>query len=413
MEITKAFRHATVVTMDGGRVVEDATLLIAGTTILGLHSESDVPADARSWMDSNPASTVDVTGKFIFPGLINLHEHLDMHEVPGSMHDRVSHPVPKLAARAARNALLALAHGVTTLRDLGSRDSTNVIIREVIEQGFFVGPRVLACGQMISATGGHGQPLCAEGDGPDDLRRVTRQQIKSGADVIKVCASGGVVAMPRENPWAQQLSDNELRTIVEEADRFGLRVAAHAQPPAAIKASVLAGVTTIEHGAFLDDECAELMVEHGTYLVPTIDDSFAVAELGDLHGRPAWMQENARKSIPLRQASLRRAVEARVRLGVGTDVVGKMGREMAHLVEAGADVTTAIAGATSTAAEILGVEEIGSLRPGKAADLIVLSEDARSRLTAFDDAIELVVRAGRAIAPQALLDVCNDGTVVR
>lgn len=412
MEITKALRHATVVTMDGGKVVDDATLVITGTTIMGVYAEAEVPADVRSWLGGNTGDVIDADGKYIFPGLINLHDHLDMHEVPGSMHDRVSHPIPMLATRATRNALLALARGVTTLRDLGSRDSTNIIIREIIEQGFFVGPRILACGQMISATGGHGQPLSAEGDGPDVLRRVTREQVKAGADVIKVCASGGVVAMARENPWAQQLSDTELLAIVEEAERFGLRVAAHAHPPAAIKASVLAGVTTIEHGAFLDDECAALMVEHGTYLVPTIDDSFAVTEFGDRHGRPTWMQENARKSIELRQASLKRAVDAGIQLGVGTDVVGKMGREMAHLVEAGADVTTAIAGATSTAAEILGVDEIGSLRSGMAADLIVLSEDPRERLTAFDDAIELVVRAGHAIKPGSLLEVCNNGDIV-
>ncbi len=412
MEITKVFRRATVVTMGGGGVVEDATLVLAGGIIHGIYGGKDVPAEVLSWIERNDGGVVDISGKFIFPGLINLHDHLDMHEVRGSMHDRVSHPTPKLATRATRNALLALARGVTTLRDLGSKDSTNVVIREVIEQGFFIGPRILACGQMISATGGHGQPLCAEGDGPDVLRRVTREQVKAGADVIKVCASGGVVAMPRENPWAQQLSDAELTAIVEEADRFGLRVAAHAQPPAAIKASVRAGVTTIEHGAFLDDESAELMVEHGTYLVPTIDDSFAVAEFGDIHGRPEWMRENARKSIVLRQASLKRAVEAGIRLGVGTDVVGKMGREMQHIVDAGADVNTAIAAATSMAAEIIGVEGIGSIESGKAADLVILSEDPRRRLTAFDDAIELVVRDGHAITPEALFQVCNNGAIV-
>lgn len=412
MTITTAIHGATVLTMSGAGRLRDATVTVSGGVIEGVYAGDDVPPHVRAWLGDPASHVIDGTAKFVIPGLINLHEHLDMHNVRGSMHDRVSAPGVRLQPRSIRNALLAMAGGVTTLRDLGSKDSTNLITRDVINQGQFAGPRIYACGQMISATGGHGQPLCAEADGVDGLRRMTRLQVKNGADVIKVCASGGVVAMRHEDPWAQQLDDEELAAVVREAHRFGLRVASHAQPPAAVKASVLAGVDTVEHAAFLDEECADLLAERQVYLVPTIDDSYAVAFDGDRHGRPAWMRENAKNSIESRTASLERAVKAGVVLGCGTDVVGRMGREMAHLAAAGLPAVSALAAATSTAAEILGNRDIGVIEAGKAADLVVLSADPLADLTACDDAVDLVVRAGRVLRPQSLIEACAGGDIV-
>jgi imidazolonepropionase-like amidohydrolase len=412
MTITTAIRGATVLTMsEAGRVL-DATVTISGDVIEGVYPGGDLPDHVRAWLEDPSHQVVDAGSRFVIPGLINLHEHLDMHNVRGSMHDRVSAPGARLVPRSIRNALLALASGVTTLRDLGSKDSTNIITRDIIDQGQFVGPRIYACGQMISATGGHGQPLCAEADGVDALRRMTRLQIKHGADVIKVCASGGVVAMRHEDPWAQQLDDDELMAVVREAHRFGLRVASHAQPPAAIKASVLADVDTVEHAAFLDEECADLLAERQVYLVPTIDDSYAVAFDGERHGRPPWMRENAKNSIEFRTASLERAVKAGVVLGCGTDVVGRMGREMAHLAAAGLPAMDALAAATSTAAQILGNPGIGVVAAGKAADLVILSADPLADLTACDHSIDLVVRAGRMVHPRSLIEACGGGDIV-
>ncbi|GAA2585457.1 amidohydrolase family protein [Dactylosporangium fulvum] len=412
MEVTKVIRGVTAITMTDQGVVDRATVVLRGNRLGGVHPDGQLPAELTSWADAHPEQVLDLPGRYVIPGLINLHEHLDMHNVRGSMHDRVSGPTVTLVPRAIRNALLALASGVTTLRDLGSKDATNIVIRDIIDMGQFIGPRVVACGQMISATGGHGQPLCAEGDGADAMRHLARLQHKRGADVIKVCASGGVVAMRRENPWAQQLSDEELRAVVEEAHRFGLRVASHAQPPAAIKASVLAGVDTIEHAAFLDDECADLLAERDVALVPTIDDSYSVAYEGERHGRPQWMQDNAKKSIELRMASLVRAVKAGVRLGVGTDVVGKMGREMVHMVEAGRTPEQALAAATRDAAQIIDVPDIGILADGMLADLVVLGRDPLADLSACDDSIELVVRDGVTIRPSALIATCAGGDIV-
>jgi imidazolonepropionase-like amidohydrolase len=412
MKISKVITGGTAITMTDGGDVPDAVIVLSGGTVAAVHPAGQVPTEVTAWIAAHPDDVVDATGRWVIPGLINLHEHLDMHNVRGSMHDRVAGPVRTLVPRVVRNAILSLAAGITTVRDLGSKGCTNIVMRNVVDAGQFVGPRILACGQMISATGGHGQPLCAEADGADGMRRVTRLQIKRGADVIKVCASGGVVAMPRENPWAQQLSDEELAAVVTEAHRHGLQVAAHAHPPAAIRASVLAGVNTIEHGAFLDEECADLMAARSVSMVPTVDDSFVVAAEGERHGRPRWMMDNAARSIDARMKSIGLAIGAGVRLGAGTDVVGRLGHELAHLAEAGLTARQALAAGTSGAADILGLGDLGRVQAGAAADLVILRRDPLADLTACDTDVALVVRAGTVLDPTALRALCNGGRVV-
>lgn len=412
MNISTVITGGTAITMSDGGDLPDAVVVLSGSTIAGVYPAGQAPPDLPAWVAAHPDQVIDASGRYVIPGMVNLHEHLDMHQVPGSMHDRVAGPVRTLVPRVVRNAILSLARGVTTVRDLGSKGATNILMRNVVDSGQFVGPRILACGQMISATGGHGQPLCVEADGADGMRQVTRRQIKNGADVIKVCASGGVVAMPRENPWAQQLSDEELAAVVTEAHRHDLQVASHAHPPAAIRASVLAGVNTIEHGAFLDQECADLMAARSVSMVPTVDDSFVVAGDGELHGRPPWMMENAARSIDVRMKSIGLAIDAGVRLGAGTDVVGRIGHELAHLAEAGLTARQALAAGTSTAADILGLTGIGRIAAGSVADLVILKRDPLADLTRCDTDVELVVRAGTVLDPAALLALCNGGRVV-
>jgi imidazolonepropionase-like amidohydrolase len=412
MDISKVITGGTAITVSDHGDVPDAVVVLSGPTIAGVFAAAEAPPEVTQWIAAHPDECVDASNRYVIPGLINLHEHLDMHNVRGSMHDRVAGPVRSLVPQVLRNAILSLARGVTTVRDLGSKGSTNILMRDILDSGQFVGPRILACGQMISSTGGHGQPLCAEADGADGMRRVTRLQIKHGADVIKVCASGGVVAVQRENPWAQQLSDEELTAVVTEAHRHGLQVASHAHPPAAIRASVLAGVNTIEHGAFLDRECADLMAARSVSMVPTVDDSFVVAQDGTLHGRPQWMMENAAKSIDARMKSIALAIGAGVRLGAGTDVVGRIGHEMAHLAEAGLSARQALAAGTSGAADILELGEIGRIEAGKCADLVVLDRDPLADLTRCDTDVRLVLRGGVALEPAALLALCNGGRIV-
>ncbi len=399
-------RGATTIPCSGAELIAQSVVVVEGDRITAVAGERDLPALREGWDRHLDTVEIDGSGQYLIPGLINLHEHLDMHRIPGTMHQRVAGPPESLILNSARNALIDLAMGVTSLRDLGSKNATNIVLRDAINADRLVGPRIHACGQMISITGGHGQPLCAEGDGVDGIRRVTREQIKRGADVIKVCASGGVVAMRRESPWVQQLSDEELLSAVTEAHRAGLRVASHAQPPVAIQASVRAGVDTIEHGAFMDEQSADLMAQHNVAYVPTIDDSISVADHGRELNRPEWMIESARASIASRVRAVELAVRVGLELGVGSDVAGECGREMAHLVACGLTTQQALDAGTRNGARILGVmEELGTIEPGKLADLVLLARNPLDDPRACDDSVNLVVKNGNVHRPNELRSV--------
>ena len=396
-------RGATAITCAADEPITRSVVVVERGRIASV-SEAERYSAADSGETNGSSLEIDASNLFLIPGIVNLHEHLDMHRIPGTMHDRVAGPPEALILNSARNALIDLSMGVTTVRDLGSKDGTNLVVRDAIDQMRIAGPRVHACGQMISITGGHGQPLCVEGDGPDGIRRVTREQIKRGADVIKVCASGGVVAMRRESPWAQQLTDEELQAAVDEAHRAGLRVASHAQPPTAIAASVRAGVDSIEHGAFLDRESAEQMADAGVAFVPTVDDSVTVAEFGQELHRPTWMIEAARASIDSRMNAIRLAIHAGVQLGVGSDVAGECGREMQHLGDCGLTPLQALQAGTRNGAQVLGVEsDLGTIEVGKVADLVLLSRNPLDDLRACDDSVELVIKGGEPHRPSELV----------
>jgi imidazolonepropionase-like amidohydrolase len=409
MSPSLVIRGATTIPANGSDPIPDSIVVIDGDRIAWVGS----PRDETRLEAANGAPEIDAAGQYLIPGLVNLHDHLDMHRIPGTMHDRVAGPTELTILNSVRNALISLAMGVTTIRDLGSKDATNIVMRDAVAAGRLMGPRIQACGQMISITGGHGQPLCAEGDGVDGIRRVTREQIKRGADVIKVCASGGVVAMKHESPWAQQLSDEELGAAVSEAHRAGLRVASHAQPPKAIQASVRAGVDTIEHGAFMDRETAALLAEHEVVFVPTVDDSVSVADHGLDLSRPAWMVEAARASIDSRMQAITYAIEAGVVLGVGSDVAGECGREMAHLVACGLTPMQALEAGTRVGAKTIGLEDdLGTVEAGKLADLVLLSRDPLADLSACDEAVEVVVKNGVPVRARELLAAIPGGALL-
>lgn len=409
MSPTLVIRGATTIPATGGKPIPNSVVVVDGDRIAWVGKAGEEPP-------REPGETpleIDGTGLYLIPGLVNLHDHLDMHRIPGTMHDRVAGPTELTILNSVRNALISLALGVTTIRDLGSKDGTNIVMRDAVAAGRLMGPRIQACGQMISITGGHGQPLCAEGDGVDGIRRVTREQIKRGADVIKVCASGGVVAMKHESPWAQQLTDEELEAAVSEAHRAGLRVASHAQPPVAIQASVRAGVDTIEHGAFMDRETAALLAEREVVFVPTVDDSVSVADHGLDLSRPAWMVEAARASIDSRMRAINYAIEAGVTMGVGSDVAGECGREMAHLVACGLTPMQALEAGTRVGATTMGLgDDLGTVEAGKLADLVLLSSDPLADLTACDRAVETVIKDGVAVRARELVAAIPGGALL-
>src|SRR3954468_7328340 len=366
-------RAARMVDVTRGQLVAPAVLVIAGDRIRSVGA-SDVPAGAR---------TIDLGDLTLLPGLIDAHTHLTM-DISGDWVTRLVRELPADAAlRGARDARLTLLAGFTTVRDVGAGGFADISLMKAIDAGMVIGPRMIPSAHAIGITGGH----CDEtgwapgvkelswrdgvADGVDEAVKVVRYQIKHGAKVIKVCATAGVLSFDA-TLGAQQLSDEELRAIVQEANRHGLKVAAHAHGTEGIKAAVRAGVASIEHGSMLDDEAIRLMKKNGTYLVPT------AYLLSTFHfdSMPPPIAAKARQVIPLAQDSHRRAIKAGVKIAFGTDAAvyphGDNAHEFAVYVGYGMKPADAIRTATVNAADLLGVTDRGVIAPGKLADLIAI-----------------------------------------
>lgn len=325
----------------------------------------------------------DVT---LLPGLMDMHTHLTL-DIEGDWLTRdVRETAADAALRGARNARRTLLAGFTTVRDVGSSGFADVSLMHAIDRGFVDGPRMVPVGHAIGITGGHCDvtgyapgidelgPEQGIVDGVDQALRAVRYQIKHGARYIKICATAGVLSF-EGSVGAQQLSDEEMKAIVDEAARHGLRVAAHAHGTVGIKAAVRAGVASIEHGSILDDEAIRLMKERGTYLVPTT----YLADAIDLSALPPPIRAKAEAVLPLAKESLRRAIAAGVKIAFGTDAAvyphGDNAKELATLVERGMTPVEALRTATINAADLLGVTDRGRVAPGQLADLIAVPGD--------------------------------------
>jgi imidazolonepropionase-like amidohydrolase len=364
-------RAARMVDVARGELIAPAVVVVANGRIVSVGS-GGLPAGAR---------TVDLGDLTLLPGLIDAHTHLTA-DISGDWITRSVRELPADAALGgARNARRTLLAGFTTVRDVGS--VADVSLMKAIDAGFVMGPRMIPSAHAIGITGGHCDDTgWAPGvneldyrhgvaDGVDEVVKAVRYQIKHGAKVIKVCATAGVLSFDA-TVGAQQLSEAELQAIVQEANRHGLKVAAHAHGTEGIKAAVRAGVASIEHGSMIDDEAADLMKRHGTYLVPTayLLTTFKYESL------PPPIAAKAKQVVPLAQASHRRAIRAGVKIAFGTDAAvyphGDNAREFAVYVGYGMRPADAIRTATVNAADLLGVSDRGVIAPGKLADLIAV-----------------------------------------
>ena len=390
-----------VITCAGTEVISDGVVVVEGERIAQVRPASGFDLDgARA---SSATELVDATGRYVIPGLINMHEHLDNHRGTGSFYERAAQSSHFCILRAARNALVSLARGVTTVRDVGSLNQTNIVMHNAIEGGQLLGPRVFPCGRPIGMTGGHAEGMTVEADGVDALRHAARTELKAGAQVVKLMASGGFTARGRDFPWSPQLTEDELRAAIDEAHLAGYTAAAHAHPPAAIRNCVKAGIDTIEHGALMDESSAELMEEAGVYLIPTLDECWVIAEHGRELGRPAWLIEASRQKAETQNEVFALAVKGGVKCAVGTDVAGEMGSEMKHMTGGGMSAHDVLIAATKHGAEALKADDrLGTLEAGKLADVVVLGSDPRADLLACD-APELVVKGGVVHDPATLL----------
>jgi imidazolonepropionase-like amidohydrolase len=383
----------------GADPLSGGSLIIRGAKIedVGTLTEDDLARLAE-----RGAEIVDVDGRVIMPGLINLHQHLDNRWGKGSYQERAGQPITYLLMRAARNALLDLQEGVTTVRDLASKQRTNLVVKKAINEGMIVGPRVVACGQPIAMTGGHGWDLCIEADGVDQVRKAARQLLKDGADLIKIMASGGYVEPDKDLPTSPQMNEDEMVAAFDEAKKAGKKTTVHAHPPAAIQASIRAGADCIEHGILIDDETSQMMADEGIFLVPTVGELYVMATRGRELGRPAWLVDLHEEDLEFNIQRLSPPIKAGVLMGVGTDVAGSMALEMELMEKGGLSAMDVLVAATKHGAMVCDLaDQTGTLEPGKLADVIVV--DGNPLVNMADVAnVELVFKEGVLYRPSDL-----------
>jgi imidazolonepropionase-like amidohydrolase len=357
---------------------------------------------------------IDLGGKAVLPGLFDCHTHVTVTTIDQTRNAQT--PFSYRFYQAMQNLEATLRIGITTVRDAGGAD---LGIKQAVEDGLIRGPRMQISLSMISQTGGHGDAWTASGaelrlfprhpgvpetivDGPDEMRRTVRRLVRMGADVIKVAVSGGVLS-PRDKPTHAHFRQEELDVLVEEASAAGIWVMAHAQAAPGIKNGIRAGIRSIDHGIYLDDEAIEMMLEHGTWLVPTLIAPRGVIDAAEAGAAIAPQAvEKAREVSEIHRASFAKAVAAGVRVAMGTDSGvtphGDNLRELALMVEGGMTPMQALVATTSSAAELMGLAaELGTLEPGKRADLVVVDGDPLDVATP-DQRIEAVYRDGELVA---------------
>ena len=345
---------------------------------------------------------VDLAGHTLLPGLINCHVHLCLGAEADPVRPLREEPLGLTAIKALLRARETARAGVTTVRDLGGREYVEIAVRRAIQEGLIDGPRIVAAGRPVCMTGGHGHWLGREADGPDDARKAVREQLKAGADVIKIIATGGVMT-PGVEPGSPQLTLDEMRAAIEEASRAGRRTAAHAMASSGISDAIAAGITSIEHGIYLTEEIVAHMRRDGTFLVPTLNAPAAIASGGLAAGIPDFMVRKSEVVVPAHVASFQLAHRAGVRIAAGADsgtplnFHGSLLPELTLMVKYGMTPLEAIRAATVTAADCLGLGEVtGRVAPGYAADLIAVAGDPAERIEALAD-LKLVLVSGRVL----------------
>jgi imidazolonepropionase-like amidohydrolase len=385
-----AYRAARVFDGVSEQVIEDGVVVVEEGRIASVGPTRDLPSNVE---------VVDLGDATLLPGLIDAHVHLvwSASAEPHEVVERESRALTTL--RCAANAALHLRAGVTTVRDVGATDGLSIDIARAVELGVLSGPRVVAAGRAIAMTGGHGWFIGREADGAEAVRHAVRSELKAGAECIKLMASGGVYGHAEE-PGSPQLTVEEMRSGVEEAHKAGRKVAAHAYSVEAINNALDAGVDSIEHGSFIDQATAERMREQGTYLVPTMSVYEAMNDKGPELGAPDYIQRKTAEVLEASREAFRLALEAGVPVAAGTDCGapghphGTLPEELRLMVEAGANPLEALRHGTSAAADLLGLgEEVGTLEPGKKADLLAVAGDPLRDIGALRD-VRLVLRDG-------------------
>lgn len=387
-----------------GDVKTNQAILIVGDRIKEVGPVDRVSGDAPSGV-----RVIDLSNKTVLPGLIDCHTHLTFE--PTSLgYSALGISIPREALTGAKNARITLEAGFTTVRNVGANGYSDIALRDAINAGDVPGPRIDASGPIIGSTGGHADENLlapefnhrADGiaDGVPAVIAKTREIIKYGADVIKIAATGGVLSKG-DSPGAEQFSDEEMHAIVAEAHRLGRKVAAHAHGAEGIKQAVLAGVDSIEHGSYINDEDIDLMKQHGTYLVPTLYLGDWFIENYKKIGVPEFMVEKAKAVMPAARQNIARAFKAGVKVAFGTDAAvyphGLNGHEFAVMVKLGMTPMQSIQAATVNAADLLGwSDRVGAIESGHFADIIAVDGDPTTDVRVLEN-VGFVMKGGRVV----------------
>jgi imidazolonepropionase-like amidohydrolase len=392
-----AIRAGKMFDAKAGKMVENQVILVHGDQIQQVGGNLPIPQGAK---------VIDLSKATVMPGFIDAHVHLTMaagHSGPAGL----TISVPRSALIGARNARVTLMAGFTTVRNLGAEGFSDVALRDAINDGDVIGPRMQVSGPMISITGGHGDNSIlpfeyhATGDGvadgPDELRHRVRENIKYGADVIKFAASGGTMSKG-DNPLLEAYSPEEMQVLISEAHRQGRKVATHAHSALAIKDAVRAGVDSVEHGIFLDDEGIALMKQHGTYLVPTSFPLFWYMDnMASMH-LPKYTEDKITIILPIGKASMTNAFKQGVKVALGTDAGvyphGLNGGEFWTMVKLGLTPAQALQAGTVNAADLMGwTDQVGSIEPGKFADIVAVNGDPMANIEILEH-VDFVMKGG-------------------
>jgi imidazolonepropionase-like amidohydrolase len=399
---TVVVRAGHLLDVKTGKTLSNQTIVIQGDKIASVGSDAQVPAGAQ---------IIDLSNATVLPGLIDAHTHITY--TPNFGYSRLGISIPREALNGARNARVTLDAGFTTIRNVGASGFTDVALRDAINAGDVPGPHMLVSGPALSITGGHCDENLlpfewhaqSEGvaDGIEAVQHKTREIIKYGADLIKICATGGVLSHG-DNPQASQFTLEEMKAVVADAHRLGRKVAAHAHGAQGIRWASEAGVDSIEHGSYIDDAAIAEMKKNGTYLVPTLYLMDWFFENAEKIGMPPELIAKGREVMPAARKNVARAFAAGVKVGFGTDAAvyphGLNAHEFAVMVKLGLTPLQAIQSATINDADLLGwSDKVGTLEPGKWADMVAVDGDPLADVTTLER-VKFVMKGGEVVKNQ-------------
>lgn len=390
------FKNANLIDGSGNGIQKNVCIAVENGIIKEIVDDASVSIDKT-------ADGINLSGKYVMPGLIDCHVHIisDASADPAAALHKFTRV--DFTMMAVKNLEKLLKGGVTYIREVGDIHNISLDLKKYIKDGSIKGPEMHCANRIITMTGGHGYMLGREADGTDEVRKAVREQLKAGADLIKVVSTGGVMT-PGVDIHSYQFNTDELTAAAQEAHKAGKKICTHCHGTQGIKNSVKAGINSIEHATILDEEAADMMAEEGTYMVPTFAAIYYIVKNSKAKGIPQFAIGKAKEARNTHIKSLRMACRAGVPIAMGTDIGTPFNRagissafELELMQRAGMDAADVIKASTKSAAELIGIEsKYGTLEAGKYADFIVLTENPLKNIKTVQS-LEAVYKKGERV----------------